>query len=69
MATMIKRVPLQTLVLGRLNKDGKRVDTIPEIGKAFEFTKDEIEQIERSNPDGLGVIETTDVTKPASTDL
>jgi hypothetical protein len=45
---MPKRIPLQTIILVR---DGKRV--VPEIGKAFDFTSDELASIKEVSPDAV----------------
>lgn len=42
---MAIRIPVQTITVGR---DGKNV--IPTIGQPFDFTDEEIKQIEASNP-------------------
>lgn len=46
---MPKRIPRSTIILHR---DGVR--TIPKIGTAFDFTKEEIAEIDAVNPDALG---------------
>lgn len=59
---MPKRTPLQSVVVIR---DGARFT--PEIGRPFEFTKDEIEQVERANPAALSkkaVVDLTEDGKP-----
>jgi hypothetical protein len=43
-----KRVVLKRVIIGR---EGKRLE--PPIGKAFEFTDEELENIERVNPTAL----------------
>jgi hypothetical protein len=45
---MPKRVPLQTIVVHR---EGKRV--VPALGEAFDFTAEEVEDINRVNPDAF----------------
>lgn len=45
---MPKRVPVQTIVVTR---DGKRVT--PKIGDAFDFTAEELDDINRVNPDAV----------------
>lgn len=52
------RTPTQSVIVMR---GTKRVT--PEIGKPFEFTKEEIEQIDAMNPDALSTQVTTDVTE------
>ena len=52
------RVPMQTVVVQR---DGKMMS--PPIGTPFQFSKDEIEQIDRMNPDALSTKGTIDVTE------
>lgn len=42
---MAIRIPVQTITVGR---DGKNI--VPTIGQPFNFTAEEIEQIESSNP-------------------
>ena len=42
---MVIRIPVQTITVGR---DGKNI--VPTIGQPFNFTAEEIEQIESSNP-------------------
>ena len=42
---MAIRIPVQTITVGR---DGKNI--IPTIGQPFDFTDEEIKQIEASNP-------------------
>ena len=59
---MPKRTPLQSVVVIR---DGERVT--PEIGRPYEFTKEEIEQVERANPAALSkkaVVDLTEDGKP-----
>lgn len=46
-----KRNVLQTVVFMR---DGER--TVPEVGKPFMFTQEEIDQLNKLNPDALGKI-------------
>lgn len=48
---MPKRIPLQTVVLWR---DGQQV--VPPINRAFDFTKEELETIEKLNPSAIGKI-------------
>lgn len=48
---MPKRIPLQTVVLWR---DGQQV--VPPLSRAFDFTKEELETIEKLNPDAIGKI-------------
>lgn len=43
---------VQTVALWR---DGKRV--VPEVGKAFDFTKEELDQITKLNPDAVAKID------------
>lgn len=50
---MPKRIPLQTVIFQR---DKQRM--VPEVGKPFDFTKEEIEQITKLNPDALGKLPT-----------
>ncbi len=54
----MKRVPMQSISVIR---DGK--SECPPIGVAFDFTKEEVEQIGKMNPDALGVEAVVDVTK------
>lgn len=42
---MVIRIPVQTITVGR---DGKNI--VPTIGQPFDFTDEEIKQIEASNP-------------------
>lgn len=51
----IKRVPLQSVVVMR---DGQSV--VPPIGQVFEFTADEVAQLERMNPDAISAQATVD---------
>lgn len=51
------RVPLQNITVSR---DGKSVSL--DIGKPFEFTAEEIEQIERANPDAISTQATVDTS-------
>lgn len=52
------RTPMQSVVVIR---DKKRVT--PEIGKPFEFTKEEVAEIEEMNPDALSTLATVDVSE------
>lgn len=45
---MPKRIPMQTVIVQR---DGKQV--APPIGKAFEFTREELDQIKAVAPDAI----------------
>lgn len=45
---MAKRIPVQTVIVVR---DGKRVS--PPIGKPFDFTKEELSNINDRNPDAI----------------
>lgn len=54
----MKRVPKQTVVVVR---DGKSVT--PPIGEPFEFTDEEVSQIESMNPDAISAEATVDLTK------
>lgn len=62
---MPMRVPTQRIILTR---DGKRV--IPTIGKPFDFTQGEIEQIESVNPRAIRklIIESTMIASPKTDD-
>lgn len=55
MSNTIKRVPLQSVVVHR---DGQPF--VPPIGQVFEFTADEVEQLERMNPDAVSAQVTMD---------
>jgi hypothetical protein len=60
---MPKRLVLQTVILHR---DGERV--VPETGKPFDFSKEELDQINGLNPDALGhIISKEDEKLPANT--
>lgn len=64
-AASIPRVPMQSVVVHR---DGKAV--VPAIGQVFEFTADEVADIERMNPDALTAQAVVDLSVQApSTDL
>lgn len=64
-AVAFPRVPLQSVVVHR---DGKAV--VPQIGQVFEFTADEVAEIERMNPDALTAHAVVDLSAQApSTDL
>lgn len=52
------RTPMQSVIVMR---DKKRVT--PEIGTPFEFTADEVAEIEEMNPDALSTVGTVDLTK------
>lgn len=70
---MPKRVPLQSIVLTRPNKEDEKkpLRITPEIGKAFDFTADEIKHIETQSPGALStkaVVSLTDDGKPAEVD-
>lgn len=52
---MPKRITLQTVVLWR---DGKQV--VPQINKPFDYTTDELANIEKLNPDAIGKIINSD---------
>lgn len=54
----MKRVPLQSITLIR---DKKVVN--PTIGEAFDFTDDEVAQIEKMNPDAIGEVASVNVAK------
>lgn len=61
---MPKRTAVQTITVVR---DGKTVT--PTIGKPFNFTEDEIEQIEAMNPDAISTkieVEVEDDPEPAA---
>ena len=60
---MPKRTPKQTVVVMR---DGKSVT--PPIGEPFEFTKEEVEQIEAMNPDAISTEATVDLTQADAAD-
>lgn len=69
---MPKRTPLQSVVVHRENKDDpkKPLRIIPEVGKPFEFTAEEIKHIEKANPDALStkaVVDLTEDGKPLGT--
>jgi hypothetical protein len=55
--TMPKRIPLQTVVLWR---DGEQV--VPPLNRAFDFTKEELDTIEKLNPAAIGKIVNSDAT-------
>lgn len=55
---MPKRVPLQSVVVKR---DG--ASTIPMIGQPFEFTEQEVAEIEATNPDALTAEVVVDMAK------
>jgi hypothetical protein len=62
-ATSLVRTVLQSVTVGR---DGKSV-TLP-VGQPFEFTADEIEQIEKMNPTAIStqvVLDTSDAAAAA----
>ena len=70
---MAKRTPLQSVIVHRPNPDDpkKPIRVIPEIGKPFEFTADEIKQIEKANPSALStkaVVDLTEDGKPLGTE-
>lgn len=52
---MPKRIPLQTVVLWR---DGAQV--VPPLNRAFDFTKEELETLEKMNPAAIGKIVNSD---------
>ena len=52
MADEINMVVLSTVIVGR-EIDGKQVRVTPEIGKAFPFTAEEIENIKEANPSAI----------------
>jgi hypothetical protein len=54
----MKRVPLQSITLIR----DKKV-LMPPIGEAFDFTDDEVAQIEKMNPDAIGEVASVNVAK------
>lgn len=54
----MKRVPLQSITLIR----DKKV-FMPPIGEAFDFTDDEVAQIEKMNPDAIGEVASVNVAK------
>lgn len=54
----MKRVPLQSITLIR---DKKVLN--PPIGEAFDFTDDEVAQIEKMNPDAIGEVASVNVAK------
>lgn len=54
----MKRVPLQSITVIR-----KSQAFVPPIGEPFDFTDDEVEQIEAMNPDALGTKAVVDVVK------
>lgn len=54
------RVPMQSVTVVR---DGAAMT--PTIGTPFEFTADEIEQIERMNPAAISAMASVDLTKVA----
>lgn len=58
------RTPLQSVVVFR---DGKQLS--PPLNIPFEFTAEEIEQIEAVNPDALSTLAVVDVTKKSEADL
>ena len=45
---MPKRIPIQRIIVQR---DGKQV--VPEIGQAYDFTAEELDDINRMNPDAI----------------
>lgn len=45
---MVEKVPVQTIILSR---EGKRV--VPEIGKPFKFTQEELKQLKADAPDSF----------------
>lgn len=53
----MKRVPLQSIVVQR---DGKSFT--PPIGQPFDFTKEEVDQIERMAPEAISTEAVVDVT-------
>jgi hypothetical protein len=58
MSKTVTRVPTQSVLVIR---DGQRV--YPEIGKPFEFTADEVKQLERGAPEALSTLAMVDVTE------
>lgn len=58
----LSRVPQQTVVVHR---DGKQV--VPPIGQPFDFTAEELSDIERMNPDAVTALAVVDLSQ-ASTD-
>ena len=61
----VSRVPQQSVVVVR---KGEKV--YPPIGKPFDFTQEEVEMIEASNPDALSSHVLVDLTaEPGSTEL
>jgi len=65
-STVAKRVPQQSVVVYR---DGKQV--VPPIGVVFDFTADEVAEIERMNPAAITANAVVDLSAkaPASADL
>ena len=58
MSKTLTRVPMQSILVIRANK---RV--YPEIGKPFDFTAEEVEQIEAGAPEALSTMATVDVSQ------
>lgn len=54
----MKRVPLQSITVIRKNQA-----VVPDIGEPFDFTDEEVAQIEAMNPDALGTKAVVDVAK------
>ncbi len=54
----MKRVPLQSITVVRDKKS-----FVPPIGEAFDFTDDEVAQIEAMNPDAIGEVASVNVAK------
>ncbi len=54
----MKRVPLQSITVIRKNQA-----CVPPIGEPFDFTDEEVAQIETMNPDALGTMAVVDVAK------
>ena len=63
MAELISRVPVQSIVVVR---DGKQVT--PDLDKPFNFTAQEVEDIERVNPSAMRkpIVEKTEAKAPAA---
>jgi hypothetical protein len=62
-APSLVRTVMQSITLGR---DGKVVN--PTVGQTFEFTAEEIEQIEKANPAAISVIATLDLSNEVAAD-
>ena len=63
-ASSTVRVPMQSVTVHR---NGKSVT--PDIGKPFEFTAEELEQIEAANPAAVSTQGTVDVSQQKADDI